>query len=83
MAVNLVWHAVWAYVDASGKLLQYPEQAADFIVNILPSGAGGDGTARPDPNDLKTRIGNNFATPSGATVALRLVSSGQCAAVYS
>jgi hypothetical protein len=81
LAVNLVWHAVWAYVDANGKLLQYPEQAADFIANSLP--AGPDGTARPDPNDLTTRIGNNFATPAGANVALRLVSSGQCAAVYS
>jgi hypothetical protein len=81
MAANLVWHAVWFYVDANGKPLQYAEQAADFIANSLP--AGPDGTARPDPNDLKTRIGNNFAAPAGATVALRLVSSGQCPTVYS
>lgn len=82
MPVNGVYHVVWAYTDASGKLLQYPEQAADFIANSLP--AGPDGTVRPDPNDLiNVRIPGNFATPSGAKIALRLVSSGQCAAVYS
>jgi hypothetical protein len=82
MAGNFVYHVVWAYVDANGNLLQqYPERAADFIANSLPLGP--DGTVRPDPNDLKTRIGNNFATPAGASIVLRLVSSGQCAAVYS
>ena len=80
MVLNLVWHVIWRYVDGNGNLLPYPEQAADFIVTPL---IGADYTARPDPNDLKTRIGNNFATPLGATIAIRLISSAQTPAVYS
>lgn len=80
MVLNLVWHVVWAYVDQNGRLLPYPEQAADFIVTPL---IGADYTARPDPNDLKTRIGNNFATPAGGVIAVRLIGSAQSPAVYS
>jgi hypothetical protein len=75
VAINLVWHVVWAYIDANGKLLPNPEQAADFIVTAL-------GPDRPDLNDLKNRIANNFATPSNSTIAVRLISSAQSPAVY-
>ena len=82
MAANYCFRARWRYADASNKLLQqYAEQAADFIVNLLPFGP--DGAARPDPNDLKTRIGNNFPTPTGASITLLGISSSQCPAVFS
>ena len=60
---------------------QVPVQFADFIANQVP--AGPDGTVRPDPNDLMTRITNNFAVPAGATIVLQGISSAQCPAVYS
>lgn len=86
MAVNYVWRARWRYTDATGKPLdQWPEQTADVIATLVPppAGGGGDGTARPDPASLKTGISNNFQTPAGASIALLVVSSAQCAAVYS
>jgi hypothetical protein len=77
VAINLVWHVIWAYIDANGKLLQYPEQAGDFICTPLATEP-----VRPDLNDLKNRIANNFATPGGAFIAIRLVSSAQSPAIF-
>jgi hypothetical protein len=68
----------------SGKILeQFPEMAADVIASLVALGAGGDGTARPDPASLIAAITNNFTSPSGATPVLTLVSSSQAPTVFS
>jgi hypothetical protein len=78
VATNYIWHVIWCYADANGKLSA--EMAADFILALA---AASDGAARPDMNDARTKVGNNFATPAGNSIVFRLISSGQCGAVYS
>jgi len=83
MAVNYVWHVLWRYTSGGKILDQYPLQSADFIANALASVPGGDGSIRPDTNDLQTRISTNFTTPAGATIVLVSISTAQRAFVYS
>ena len=79
MAVNFVWRVLWRY-SKGGKILDhYPTRAADIISTFL---VGGDGTITPDPNSVASVIGNNFATPPGATIEIQGISYAQSPAVY-
>ncbi len=81
MAVNNLFRLRWRYVDANGKVLQqYPEASADFILNVV---TGGDGIQRADMNDARTKVGNNFPTPAGASILFTVISNSQSAFAYS
>jgi hypothetical protein len=81
LAISYIWRLRWRYTDASGKLMPQAELSADFILNGVID--VGDGTLRPDMNDAKTKVGNNFPTPTGGSILFTGVSSSQAAFAYS
>jgi len=83
MSINLCWRVVWAYQDASGRMLPQYEMSGDFIALALAQVPGGDGTMRPDMTDVKSRIAANYVTPPGASIVIRLISSSQVPVVFS
>jgi hypothetical protein len=78
MAVNNIWRVRWMY-------LRNGRQVGDIqFSDVIDAGiVGGDGTVRPNAANIATVIGNNFSTPTGASISLLGISSAQSAFAYS